>query len=46
MALQGICQAVLALAKAHPDVTFVFPVHLNPNVRKVVFSRYFVNQLP
>lgn len=31
--LEDICQAVLELARAHPDVVVVYPVHLNPNVR-------------
>lgn len=28
-----ICQAIRSLAEHHPDVDFVYPVHLNPNVR-------------
>jgi UDP-N-acetylglucosamine 2-epimerase (hydrolysing) len=28
-----VCSAIQALALAHPDVTFVYPVHLNPQVR-------------
>ncbi|MCK9485136.1 MAG: UDP-N-acetylglucosamine 2-epimerase (non-hydrolyzing) [Dehalococcoidia bacterium] len=28
-----ICQAIRVLAEQHPDVDFVYPVHLNPNVR-------------
>ncbi|EPK6499111.1 non-hydrolyzing UDP-N-acetylglucosamine 2-epimerase [Klebsiella aerogenes] len=35
---ERICNAVLKLAKAFPDVDFVYPVHLNPNVRGVVNS--------
>lgn len=31
-----ICKAILTLARCHPDVNFVYPVHLNPNVRNVV----------
>ncbi len=34
-----ICDAVSSLAKQHPAVRFVFPVHLNPAVREMVFSR-------
>jgi UDP-N-acetylglucosamine 2-epimerase (non-hydrolysing) len=34
--LQNICQASRQLSQAHPEHVFVFPVHLNPNVRKVV----------
>jgi UDP-N-acetylglucosamine 2-epimerase (non-hydrolysing) len=32
-----ICNAILTLAKQYQDVTFVYPVHLNPNVRNVVY---------
>ncbi|HHT9138960.1 MAG TPA: non-hydrolyzing UDP-N-acetylglucosamine 2-epimerase [Candidatus Wunengus sp. YC60] len=32
-----ICNAILTLAKQYPDVTFVYPVHLNPNVRNTVY---------
>lgn len=28
-----VCAAIQAVALAHPDVTFVYPVHLNPQVR-------------
>ncbi|QLR43841.1 UDP-N-acetylglucosamine 2-epimerase (non-hydrolyzing) [Enterobacter sp. RHBSTW-00994] len=35
---ERICNAILTLAKAYPDVDFVYPVHLNPNVRNVVNS--------
>lgn len=31
-----ICEAIRDLAMMHPDVDFVYPVHLNPNVRKPV----------
>lgn len=33
---EQICKAVLQLALAHPDVHFVYPVHLNPNVQEPV----------
>lgn len=33
---ENICQAVSELAAAFPDVQFVYPVHLNPNVREPV----------
>ena len=35
---QNLCGAIVALAANHPDVHFVYPVHLNPNVREPVFS--------
>lgn len=31
-----ICKAILRLAKQFPDINFVYPVHLNPNVQKIV----------
>ena len=33
---ENICQAIARLAKAFPDVHFIYPVHLNPNVQKPV----------
>ena len=32
----NICTAIRDLANANPNVDFVYPVHLNPNVRKAV----------
>lgn len=34
--LENICQAVLELAEAFPQVPFLYPVHRNPRVRDVV----------
>lgn len=34
----NICQAIKQLAAAYPDVDFVYPMHLNPNVRKPVLE--------
>ncbi len=31
--------AIAALASAHPEADFVYPVHLNPNVRRDAFER-------
>jgi UDP-N-acetylglucosamine 2-epimerase (non-hydrolysing) len=36
--LQNICSAIRTLCHAHPELGFVFPVHLNPEVRKVVYD--------
>lgn len=36
--LRNICYAIAELAKEYPDALFVYPVHLNPAVREVVFS--------
>jgi UDP-N-acetylglucosamine 2-epimerase (non-hydrolysing) len=33
---EKICRAIAALAERFPDVVFVYPVHLNPNVREPV----------
>jgi UDP-N-acetylglucosamine 2-epimerase (non-hydrolysing) len=33
---ERICEALLRLARRHPDVDLVYPVHLNPNVREPV----------
>ncbi|AJI75697.1 UDP-N-acetylglucosamine 2-epimerase [Francisella philomiragia subsp. philomiragia ATCC 25015] len=32
----NICKALKTLAQSYPDVDFVYPVHLNPNVQKPV----------
>lgn len=34
---ESICNAILTLAKKFPDHRFIYPVHLNPNVREPVF---------
>jgi UDP-N-acetylglucosamine 2-epimerase (non-hydrolysing) len=36
--LREICRAVLDIVQRFPDVQVVFPVHLNPEVRKVVHA--------
>jgi UDP-N-acetylglucosamine 2-epimerase (non-hydrolysing) len=33
---ERICEAITTLAKRYPDADFVYPVHLNPNVREPV----------
>ncbi|UCD51878.1 MAG: UDP-N-acetylglucosamine 2-epimerase (non-hydrolyzing), partial [Phycisphaerales bacterium] len=35
---KNICQAISELSEQFPDTAFVYPVHLNPNVRKPVFD--------
>jgi UDP-N-acetylglucosamine 2-epimerase (non-hydrolysing) len=35
---QNICKAIKTLAQKFPEAQFVYPVHLNPNVRKPVYS--------
>lgn len=34
--LKNICEAVQEIARKHPDVKIIFPVHPNPNVQKLV----------
>lgn len=34
--LENICQAILTLVERHPDITVVYPVHLNPAVQSTV----------
>jgi UDP-N-acetylglucosamine 2-epimerase (non-hydrolysing) len=36
--IQQICEAIAALAKEYPQVHFVYPVHLNPNIQKPVLD--------
>jgi len=36
--LINICQALKAIAARHGDIQIVYPVHLNPNVRKPVYD--------
>ena len=41
--LESICQAIRTLSEQHPNVLFIYPVHLNPNVmdpvHKILNSR-------
>jgi UDP-N-acetylglucosamine 2-epimerase (non-hydrolysing) len=37
--LEAICDAIESIVRMHADVEIAFPVHLNPRVRDVVFSR-------
>lgn len=44
----SICEAIKELAQQFPNVDFVYPMHLNPNVRKPisqVFSEEFLKML-
>ncbi|MEN1678054.1 MAG: UDP-N-acetylglucosamine 2-epimerase (non-hydrolyzing) [Planctomycetota bacterium] len=36
---QQICDALAELARRHAETLFVYPVHLNPNVKQVVHQR-------
>lgn len=33
---ENICHAIARLAKDYPDINFIYPMHLNPNVREPV----------
>lgn len=35
---EQICEALASLAKRHPDVLFIYPVHLNPKVQQPVYD--------
>lgn len=35
---ENICNAIKTLAEKYPEAHFIYPVHLNPNVRKTVFD--------
>ena len=35
--IENICRAILKLSENHPELRFVYPVHLSPAVRNVVF---------
>ncbi len=35
---QRICEAIALLAERRPDIHFIYPVHLNPNVQGPVYS--------
>lgn len=43
---RNICKAIKRLAENFPDCNFVYPVHLNPNVRKPVQQILNRNKLP
>jgi len=36
---ENICDALIKLAKYFPDIELIYPVHLNPKVKKVVHQR-------
>jgi UDP-N-acetylglucosamine 2-epimerase (non-hydrolysing) len=36
--LEELCRAIQDLVRMYPDLSFLFPVHLNPKVRDTVFS--------
>lgn len=42
----AICKAIKTLAGKYPDVDFVYPMHLNPNVRKPIHEVFGESHLP
>jgi UDP-N-acetylglucosamine 2-epimerase (non-hydrolysing) len=42
----GICQGIAVLASSYPEVHFIYPVHLNPNVQEPVKSILGQNRHP
>lgn len=42
----NICRAIKALSEKYSDVDFVYPMHLNPNVRKPIHEVFGDNKLP
>lgn len=42
--MEDICEALKSLAQRYSTYQFIFPVHLNPNVREVVFK--ILNDVP
>ena len=39
----AICQAIKTLANKYPNVDFIYPMHLNPNVRKPIYDVFGEN---
>jgi len=42
----NICSAIKTLTEKYPEVDFVYPMHLNPNVRKPIHKVFGENTLP
>lgn len=38
--ISSICKAIKEISRVHPELEFIFPVHLNPNVRKTVMTEF------
>lgn len=36
--IKNICNAILKLVEANPDIQVIYPVHPNPNIKNVVFD--------
>ena len=42
----NICRAIQTLANKYPDIDFVYPMHLNPNVRKPIAQMFEGKNFP
>lgn len=42
----NICRAIQRLATAYPDIDFVYPMHLNPNVRRPIAEMFEGKNFP
>lgn len=42
----SICSAIKTLTELYPDVDFVYPMHLNPNVRKPIHEVFGIEAKP
>lgn len=42
----NICRAIQRLARRYPDIDFVYPMHLNPNVRKPIAQMFEGTDFP
>ena len=40
----SMCKAIKSLSEKYPDVDFVYPMHLNPNVRKPIYEVFGESQ--
>ncbi len=43
--MRNVCQAIRSLAEAYPDVDFVYPMHMNPNVRRPIAEMFSGNMM-
>ena len=41
----SVCKSIKTLAQVYPDVDFVYPMHLNPNVRNPIYNVFGSEQL-
>mgnify|MGYP001158138654 CR=1 FL=1 len=42
--MESICDAILRLSKAHPDLSFLFAMHANPQIQKTLMSKIQSNK--